>query len=184
MGHELTRDLRAASLGGGLKSAFGTAAVLFVLVALLAPSATAGNVAFVIEAKNIRWSPSSITVNKGDVVTLVIFNNDSAVPHTFELTGYNKHAHLPPGADAAITFTADQAGTFQYWCAVPGHSPYDPNTKRYTGMAGDLIVRGPPPPGSPGFEVLGAAVAVALAVAVVGVLSVLRIRRKKERGRQ
>ena len=130
------------------KPAILAVALLFPLAPLLASPVRATSQTFVIEARNIRWNPATISVDPGETVTIVIFNNDTVV-HTLELTGYNQHVDLPVGANAAITFVADRAGTFQYWCAVPGHASYDPATGRYSGMAGDFVVRGPtsPPPG-------------------------------------
>ena len=148
-------------------------AVSLSTLALLLTSqgAAATDVTFVVEARNLRWNPSSLIVNQGDVVTIVIFNNDSTVPHTFELTGYNVRVDLPPGESRRITFTANVAGSFQNWCAVPGHAQFDPATNRYTGMAGTFTVRASSPPQAPGLDPLlliaGIAVVVAIAIAFV-----------------
>ncbi len=154
-------------------------AVSLSALALLLTSqgAAAADVTFVLEARNLRWNPSSLTVNQGDVVTIVVFNNDTTVPHTFELTGYNAHVDLPPGESRKITFTANVAGSFQYWCAVPGHAQFDPVTNRYTGMAGTFTVRASSPPQAPGLDPLLLIAAIAVVVAIAIAFVVVRRRR-------
>ncbi len=162
----------------GMKRMLALAVSLSALALLLTSQGTAAaDVTFVLEARNIRWTPSSITVNQGDVVTIAIFSNDTTIPHTFELTGYNVHVDLPPGESGRSTFTASVGGTFQYWCAVPGHAQFDPATNRYTGMAGTFTVRAPSPPQAPGLDPFPVIVAIVIATAIAIALVVVRRRR-------
>ena len=86
---------------------------------------------FKITAKQFQFSPSTIEVNKGDKVKLVITSTD--VPHGFAITEYGINERLDPGKPVTVEFTADKQGTFTTFCSVicgAGHS----------GMKGKLIV--------------------------------------------
>lgn len=83
-------------------------------------------------AQTWEFTPSTITVNKGDRVKLMIKSLDTK--HGFALPDFNVQQDLNPG-DNAVEFTADKAGTFDFRCfnfCGSGHS----------GMAGKLIVNG------------------------------------------
>ena len=161
-----------------VKRMFALAVSLSALALLLtSQGAAAADVTFVLEARNLRWNPSSLIVNQGDVVTIVIFNNDTTISHTFELTGYALRVDLPPGESGRMTFTANVVGTFQYWCAVPGHAQFDPATNRYTGMAGTFTVRASSPPQAPGLDPLLLIAAIAVVVAIAIAFVVVRRRR-------
>lgn len=86
---------------------------------------------FTITAKQFQFSPSTIEVNKGDRVRLIITSTD--VPHGFAIAEYGINQRLEVGKPATIEFTADKEGTFTSFCSVicgAGHS----------GMKGKLIV--------------------------------------------
>ena len=86
---------------------------------------------FTMTAKKWEFSPSTITVNKGDTVKLTIRSID--VEHGFDLPAFNINENLEPGQDTMVQFVADKAGTFRFYCSVycgSGHS----------GMEGSLIV--------------------------------------------
>ena len=83
-------------------------------------------------AKRWEFTPSSITVNKGDTVKLTITSED--VTHGFNLPEFGVNAQLQPGKTIAVEFVADKTGTFSFFCSVfcgTGHS----------GMRGTLIVK-------------------------------------------
>lgn len=86
---------------------------------------------FTITAKSWEFSPSTITVKKGDTVRLTIKSVD--VEHGFFLPAFNVNADLQPGKTATVEFVADKAGTFSFKCNVlcgEGHG----------GMNGKLVV--------------------------------------------
>ncbi len=88
---------------------------------------------FTITAKRFDFTPSTITVDKGDQVRLKITSTD--VTHGFAIDEYGIDERLPPNQEAVIEFTADKAGAFTFYCSVfcgSGHS----------GMNGQLIVEG------------------------------------------
>ncbi|MBI2656817.1 cupredoxin domain-containing protein [Candidatus Woesearchaeota archaeon] len=85
--------------------------------AATAASSSGNNVKeFKITAKQFQFEPSTIEVNKGDKVRLVITSID--VPHGFAIPEYGINQRLDPGKPATIEFTADKEGTFTTFCSV------------------------------------------------------------------
>ena len=87
---------------------------------------------FKITAKQFQFEPSTIEVNKGDKVKLVVTSVD--VPHGISIPEYGINERLDPGKPKTIEFTADKEGTFTTFCSVfcgSGHST----------MKGKIIVR-------------------------------------------
>lgn len=86
---------------------------------------------FIISGQNFFFSPSSITVKKGDRVKIT-FQNTSGF-HDFVIDEYgvaSKQAQSP--ATEILEFTADKIGSFEYYCSVGTH--------RAMGMKGILQV--------------------------------------------
>lgn len=87
-------------------------------------TATEGSVKeFTMSANNFQFSPGQITVKKGDRVRIKVTAMD--VMHGFALPAYQISQQLPVGQEQVIEFTADQAGSFTFFCNVPcgsGHS--------------------------------------------------------------
>lgn len=87
---------------------------------------------FIINGANFKFEPSSITVNQGDKVKITFKNTQGF--HDFVIDEYGvstKQAQSP--AEEVIEFTADKAGTFEYYCSVGSH--------RSMGMKGTLLVK-------------------------------------------
>ncbi len=79
------------------------------------------------------WLPSTIVVNQGDRVKLTLKNQvpGADVTHGFTIPGYNIAEVITRGQPKTITFVADKAGVFPYYCQLhPAH------------VGGQLIVRG------------------------------------------
>lgn len=86
---------------------------------------------FTLTAKQWDFNPSTITVNKGDMVKLSITSID--VAHGFAISAFGVNSRLNPGQTTNVEFVADKSGTFPFFCSVQcgrGH----------TGMRGTLIV--------------------------------------------
>lgn len=82
-------------------------------------------------AKKFEFSPSTITVKKGDRVRLQITSED--VTHGFSLPDFGVSMNLEPGKMTEVAFTPDKAGEFDFRCSVfcgTGHGT----------MAGKLVV--------------------------------------------
>ena len=83
-------------------------------------------------AKQFAFEPSTIEVNKGDKVRLIVTSAD--VPHGIAIPEYGINERLDPGKPVTIEFTADKQGTFTAFCSVfcgSGHSD----------MKGKIIVK-------------------------------------------
>lgn len=81
--------------------------------------------------QNFSFAPVIISVKKGDKVT-VNFKSAEGF-HDFVIDEFNvKTETIGTGKTATVSFTADKAGTFEYYCSVGNH--------RATGMKGTLTV--------------------------------------------
>ena len=86
-----------------------------------------------ITARQFQFEPSTIEVNKGDRVRLVVTSID--VPHGMAIPEYGINERLNPGTPVTIEFTAEKDGTFTTFCSVfcgSGHS----------NMKGKIVVKG------------------------------------------
>ena len=86
---------------------------------------------FTVSGKNFSFTPSMITVKKGDKVKITFQN--SAGFHDFVIDQYGvatKQTNAP--TTEVIEFTADKTGSFEYYCSVGTH--------RAMGMKGTLVV--------------------------------------------
>jgi nitrous-oxide reductase len=65
-----------------------------------------------------HFTPDVVRVKKGDTVHLHITNVEQAhdATHGFTVGSYNVHTSLEPGKHVDITFVADRAGTFPFYC--------------------------------------------------------------------
>lgn len=77
------------------------------------------------------WLPSTINVEQGDHVRLILKNVMGGAPavHGFAIPAYNIAVLVPHGATKTIEFTANKAGIFPYICQI--HAQH---------MGGQLIV--------------------------------------------
>ena len=86
---------------------------------------------FTITGQNFSFAPSTITVKKGDRVK-IIFKNAGGF-HDFQIDEFKiATKQIRGGAEEAVSFVADQAGSFEYYCSVGTH--------RAMGMHGTLVV--------------------------------------------
>jgi len=86
---------------------------------------------FTVTGKNFSFTPSLITVKKGDKVKIT-FKNDNGF-HDFvidEFGAATKQTQSP--STEVLEFVANKAGTFEYYCSVGSH--------RMMGMKGTLKV--------------------------------------------
>ncbi len=74
-----------------------------------------------------------LTARVGDTVAITLVNDDGRF-HDIVIDEFNAATPVigERGQEETIQFTADQAGTFYYYCSVSGH--------RQAGMEGQLIV--------------------------------------------
>ena len=87
---------------------------------------------FTVMGQNYSFAPSTITVKKGDTVK-IIFKNTGGF-HDFKIDEFNAATkRINGGQEDTITFVADKAGSFEYYCSVGSH--------RQMGMKGTLTVQ-------------------------------------------
>lgn len=88
--------------------------------------------AFTVIASEFAFSPTTISVKKGDVVR-INFQNNGTVSHNFTIADLNLGTKtIAPGETDTLEFTADTTGSFGYACTVDSHKD--------KGMVGTLTV--------------------------------------------
>jgi heme/copper-type cytochrome/quinol oxidase subunit 2 len=90
--------------------------LVIVFMPLPAGAAASTDRHFRIEARSFAFTPSVLTVNPGDRVTIDLVAMD--VVHGLAIDGYNLSVSADPGQTAHLTFVADRAGTFRFRCSV------------------------------------------------------------------
>lgn len=69
-----------------------------------------------VKAQSFKFEPSTIVVNEGEQVRLLITSVD--VTHGFALEVYGVDQKLPPNEEQRIEFTTLEAGEFPFRCSV------------------------------------------------------------------
>ncbi|HVZ11544.1 MAG TPA: plastocyanin/azurin family copper-binding protein [Patescibacteria group bacterium] len=87
---------------------------------------------FNITAGNFYFVPKNISVNVGDKVTFLVINAGGIHNLKIDELGV-KTDMIKDGETQSVTFTASKAGSYVYYCGVPGH--------REKGMWGTLTVK-------------------------------------------
>jgi plastocyanin len=88
-------------------------------------------VSFNVGGSNFAFTTDEISVKKGDKVTINFVSNDGF--HDWKVDEFDAATEqVNTGGATSVTFTADQAGSFEYYCSVGNH--------RALGMVGTLIV--------------------------------------------
>jgi plastocyanin len=81
---------------------------------------------------SFKYEPATLTAKVGQVVT-VNLQNKGNLDHSFIIDELNvKLETVKAGTTQGVTFTPGTAGTYTYYCDVPGH--------KAAGMTGTLTV--------------------------------------------
>jgi uncharacterized cupredoxin-like copper-binding protein len=80
-----------------------------------------------------RYEPTELTVAAGEPVTIRLINGGT-VEHDFTIDDPGFQLAVAVGETAEGTLTDLAAGTYQFYCTVPGH--------KENGMTGQLVVTG------------------------------------------
>ena len=112
------------------------AATIFAIVALVLAACGGGGSApeplnITLHALDIKFDVATIEAKVGQTVN-VTYVNDGALDHTFIIEGLVTEQKITAGQTITFAFTPTTAGTFQYYCNVPGHEE--------AGMVGTLTV--------------------------------------------
>lgn len=83
--------------------------------------------------KEFKFVPNMIRVKAGEHVTIV-FKDEGRLSHNLTIPDLGAHTPtIQSGAQATLRFTAQKAGTYPFWCTVPGH--------KEAGMRGEVRVQ-------------------------------------------
>ena len=86
----------------------------------------------VVEGNEFKFSPTSLTVKKGEKIMLV-FKNMGKFPHNFKVDELEISTKtINGGEEDTIEFVSDKSGTFVMYCGVGNH--------RAQGMEGEVVV--------------------------------------------
>ncbi len=86
---------------------------------------------FDVKGMNFAFDVKEIRVKKGDTVAINFESTDGL--HDWTLDEFDAQTNrVQPGTPTSVTFVADEAGTFEYYCSVGNH--------RAQGMVGTLVV--------------------------------------------
>lgn len=86
---------------------------------------------FTVTGGNFSFSPSTMTVQKGDTVKITFVNGEGF--HDFKIDDFDVSTkQIAAGVSETVEFVADKAGSFEYYCSVGSH--------RAMGMKGTLTV--------------------------------------------
>lgn len=86
---------------------------------------------FTVEGSPYMFSLKEMRVKKGDIVKVTFVNKEGM--HDWVVDEFNARTkQLKAGESDTVTFVADTAGTFEYYCSVGTH--------RQMGMVGKLVV--------------------------------------------
>ena len=85
-----------------------------------------------LKAEDIKYDATTMTAKVGQPVTVSI-QNAGALEHSFVIDALTvKLEHIQAGQTSSVTFTPTTAGTYEFYCDVPGHKD--------AGMKGTLTV--------------------------------------------
>lgn len=89
--------------------------MMFAASLLLSGMAVSQDVSFEIKAAKDSWEPASITVKKGQKVSIKFISVD--VAHAIEIDKFGlKEVKIPEKESVVVEFTADKTGTFSFPC--------------------------------------------------------------------
>ena len=95
------------------------------------PTNTADSTVVTLSGTNFAYDVTEIRVKEGDTVTIDFQSADGF--HDWVVDEFAAATQqVRPGTATSVTFIADAAGTYEYYCSVGSH--------RANGMVGTLIV--------------------------------------------
>jgi uncharacterized cupredoxin-like copper-binding protein len=99
------------------------------------PAASAQSIT-VKSSDQMRFEPAALTVQANVPVSLTLDNSGAALVHDFTIDsigGQKVQVRAQPNAKATVQFTPTAPGSYQFYCAEPGH--------KEAGMLGTLTVQ-------------------------------------------
>lgn len=108
------------------------AGVVAILVTAVAAEGQSTVREFTVVGDHYTFTPSTITVNRDDLVKITFTAKD--IPHSFTIDSYRIAKRAAQGGTITFEFRADQAGSVPFYCNLT----LDPKCKD---MKGTLTVR-------------------------------------------
>lgn len=109
--------------------------VLLAVTACTGTNGSGGSGAIDITVQSLdtfKFSPATLTADAGQTLNVTL-NNTGVLEHNFVIDEFNVSlGPVPAGQTASGSFTPNAAGSYIYYCNVPGH--------REAGMEGTLTV--------------------------------------------
>ena len=110
------------------------------LTSVLAASSTSAGVALSqppaettsLTAQNTKFLETSLVATSGEVLGIFVTNKDGYA-HSFDVDALGIHVPLPAASTTFVAINPTNAGTLQFYCAVPGHKD--------AGMVGTIAVK-------------------------------------------
>ena len=87
---------------------------------------------FTVNGNHYAFAPSTLTVNRNDLVKITFTAQD--MPHSFTVESYRIMKRAGAGQTVTFEFRADQAGSFSYYCNLS-------QDEKCKDMKGTLTVR-------------------------------------------
>jgi plastocyanin len=104
-----------------------------------APAGGATELAIGVQGSTLKFDKETLTVKAGEKVKITFSNTGSTLNHSFVIDNpavsipADKVVGLAANATGSAEFTAPAAGSYDYYCGVPGH--------KEAGMVGKLTVQ-------------------------------------------
>ena len=86
-----------------------------------------------VRATEFGFVPTTLTVELGEPVNIAL-RNEGNLLHDLTIDEFGFRVVAGPGETRTAGFVPDRAGTFTFYCSVPGHAQ--------AGMVGTLVVEG------------------------------------------
>jgi plastocyanin len=110
----------SSSRGRFYRLLVAASAALVLLAAIVLPLPVMASAAHSrtvhIDARTFAYAPASISIQRGDTVTIELEALDAV--HGLHLDGYDLNLVAEPGRRATATFVADKEGKFKFRCSV------------------------------------------------------------------
>jgi plastocyanin len=121
--------LALAGCGGDDEGSGSASATTAAPETTSAPTTTAaaggaGEDEFQLTASGFAWDKTSLQMSARSQVKVEVTNQDQA-PHSFTFQDAGVDQEIPAGEDATVTFTAPDAGSYQFRCKF--HAPMTGN---------------------------------------------------------
>lgn len=100
----------------------------------------------IVASDSLAFDVAEIEVEEGREVEIILDNSQGSTTHTFTIeampvdgvhpesdeSDFVVHIVVEGGEETSVTFTPTEAGSYRYFCSVPGHAD--------AGMVGTLVV--------------------------------------------